>query len=137
MTRNRPCIDGPTRRADKATNDFFLGDGRCVPNRYVTGGRFTLRVIIADDEPLWLRRWREVLTKAFERPIIEETNCGREAIQKVVKNEHDIAIVGTSLADIDSLDLFEGLMRMRPKMPVLDPGRRIAAWQKHRCSLRK
>lgn len=85
-----------------------------------------LRVIIADDEPLWMRGLREVLTKAFERPMIEETNSGRGAIRRVAKNEYDIAIVGIPVADIDGLDLLERLTKMRPQMPVLFAGQHTA-----------
>lgn len=76
-----------------------------------------LRVLLVDDEVGFV----EVLRKRLCKRNVEckIAFSGTEAIQKLRKNEFDVAVLDLKMEDMDGIEVLKIFKKMDPRMPVI------------------
>jgi DNA-binding NarL/FixJ family response regulator len=78
----------------------------------------SLRVIVADDHPLY----RQGIVRALETAgeiVVAEAGDGATALELIRTHQPDVAIVDVSMPELDGIDLVGRLAREGPDVPVL------------------
>jgi two-component system, NarL family, invasion response regulator UvrY len=78
-----------------------------------------MRVLIADDYAVFLRRLKETLAEAFSRITFGEAKTTHETLEQVRRQDWDLVILDISMPGKSGLDILSDLKRLRPKLPVL------------------
>jgi len=78
-----------------------------------------MRVLIADDHPIFRAGLREVLTKDPEVTSVGEAEDGHKALALARKARWDVVILDITLPGKDGIEVLHELRRERPKLPVL------------------
>jgi two-component system, NarL family, nitrate/nitrite response regulator NarL len=86
---------------------------RSAYDRTVTAGRARVRVVVADDHPLF----REAVVRAVrERPdfeLVGEAADGRQALEAIRELEPDVAVLDVKMPDLDGLQVLNAVLRDR------------------------
>lgn len=85
-----------------------------APNSRVT----SLRVIVADDHPLYRESIIRTLRTAGET-VVAETADGASALALIRQHEPDVALVDVRMPGLDGIDLVAALSRHGPDVPVV------------------
>ncbi len=64
-----------------------------------------IKILIADDHPLFLKGLREIIDEESHWHVIAEAQDGRQAIELIVDKSPDIAIVDINMPNKDGLDV--------------------------------
>jgi DNA-binding NarL/FixJ family response regulator len=75
------------------------------------------RVFIADDHPLVLEGFRQLL--ANETVIVGSAHSGAELLEKVQRAAPDIVLLDVSLPDKNGFDLIQSLKRKLPRVKII------------------
>ncbi len=78
-----------------------------------------IRILIASDHLLLRQGLVRMLADHADLSVIAEAGTALEVLRAVEAVEIDVALIDFSLAGCDSLELGEGLRRMRPRMRLL------------------
>ena len=78
-----------------------------------------MRVLIADDHPIFRAGLKEILAKDSEVKSIEEAENGHKAVELARKQPYDLAIIDITMPEKGGLEVLQELRRDRPKLPVL------------------
>ena len=76
-----------------------------------------IRLLLIDDEEAYV----QVLAKRLGKPNIQVTPAlsGSEAIQKLRRDDFDVAILDLKMEDMDGLEVLKIFKKMVPNMPVI------------------
>nr|MDT0659913.1 response regulator transcription factor [Micromonospora sp. DSM 115978] len=85
----------------------------------MTGGDRTLRVLVADDEPLIRAGIRTVLESSAGIQVIAEAEDGRAAVDRAVRHRADVALIDIKMPVLDGLAALVELRRRVPDLPVV------------------
>ena len=69
----------------------------------------TLRVVVADDEPLATRRLRRMLSVHSDVVVVGECSTGAEAIEAVDRERPDLVLLDVQMPDGDGFEVLAGL----------------------------
>lgn len=78
-----------------------------------------MRILIADDHPIFRAGVKEVLGKKKEVEAIGEADNGRTALELVRKQRWDVVLLDLTMPGKDGLEVLQELRREQPKLPVL------------------
>ncbi|MFG1926232.1 response regulator [Cryptosporangium sp. NPDC048952] len=79
----------------------------------------TIRVLIADDEPLIRAGIRTVLEAADDLTVVAEVADGRGAVERASAPGVDVVLVDIRMPELDGLGVVEELRRRNPAVPVV------------------
>jgi DNA-binding NarL/FixJ family response regulator len=79
----------------------------------------TIRVLVADDEPLIAAGIRAVLEAAPDIAVVAVVADGRLAVEEARRGEVDVALLDIRMPVLDGLDALERLRTVRPGLPVV------------------
>lgn len=78
-----------------------------------------IRVLIADDHPIYRKGLLQILTEVPERFAVDEAGSGEEALAKVWDGDYDLILLDISMPGRGGLDALKVLKSRHPKLPVL------------------
>jgi two-component system, NarL family, invasion response regulator UvrY len=78
-----------------------------------------VRILIADDHPIYRRGLLQILTDVPDMFAVDEAGSGEEALGKVWDNNYDLVLLDISMPGRGGLDALKVLKSHRPKLPVL------------------
>ena len=78
-----------------------------------------MRVLIADDHPIFRAGLREVLVKDPELEYVGEADDGNQALAFARKEKWDVVVLDITMPGRDGLEVLQELRHERPKLPIL------------------
>jgi DNA-binding NarL/FixJ family response regulator len=78
-----------------------------------------MRILIADDHPIFRAGLKEILGKEKEVELIGEADDGHKALELARKQRWDVLLLDLTMPGKDGLEALQELRRERPKLPVL------------------
>jgi two-component system invasion response regulator UvrY len=81
--------------------------------------RASMRVLIADDHPIFRAGLKEILVKDPEIEFIGEADDGHKALALARKGRWDVVVLDITMPGKDGLEVLQELRRERPKLPIL------------------
>jgi two-component system invasion response regulator UvrY len=78
-----------------------------------------MKILIADDHPIFRAGLKEILGKEKDVEVIGEADNGRKALELVRKQRWDVVLLDLTMPGKDGLEVLQDLRRERPKLPVL------------------
>jgi two-component system, NarL family, invasion response regulator UvrY len=78
-----------------------------------------LRILIADDHPLFRRGLKQIITETSDMVVADEAADGREALSKAATGDYDVLLLDISMPFMNGVDVLSQLRNERPTLPVL------------------
>ena len=78
-----------------------------------------MRILIADDHPIFRAGLKETLAKATDVDFVGEADNGHKALELARKQRWDVVVLDITMPGKDGLEVLQELQRERPKLPVL------------------
>lgn len=78
-----------------------------------------VRVVVADDHPMYRYGVRAVLAAAPEVEVVGEAGTGQELLALVDRETPDVVLTDLAMPDLDGAAATAALLRMHPELPVL------------------
>jgi two-component system invasion response regulator UvrY len=78
-----------------------------------------LRVLIADDHPVFRRGLKQIIDDTSDMFVAGEATDGREALHEATTSDYDIVLLDISMPFKNGLDVLSELKAARPALPVL------------------
>lgn len=78
-----------------------------------------IRVLIADDHPIYRKGLRQILTEVPDMFAVDEAGSGEEALAKAWDGDYDLILLDISMPGRGGLDALKVLKSHNPKLPVL------------------
>jgi two-component system invasion response regulator UvrY len=78
-----------------------------------------VRILIADDHPIFRAGLKEILGKDKEVELIGEAENGRQALELALNKRWDVVVLDITMPGKGGLEVLQELQRERPKLPVL------------------
>jgi len=78
-----------------------------------------LRILIADDHPVFRQGLRQILNEASDMVVIDEVSDGLEVLGRVKAGCCDLVLLDISLPGISGIDILKQLRKRQPGLPVL------------------
>jgi DNA-binding NarL/FixJ family response regulator len=78
-----------------------------------------MRILIADDHPIFRAGLKETLAKESDVDFVGEADNGDKALQLARKQRWDVVVLDITMPGKGGLEVLQELRRERPKLPVL------------------
>ena len=78
-----------------------------------------IRIIIADDHPIVRAGLKGTIAEASGMTVAADVSNGHEFLEKVRKQDFDVALLDITMPGMDGLDVLKQLRIERPKLPVI------------------
>jgi len=78
-----------------------------------------IRILIADDHPLFREGLRHILAGCPDFTVADEASNGQEVLEKVSNNECDMVLLDIAMPGTPGLEVLKRLKIEKPKLPVL------------------
>jgi DNA-binding NarL/FixJ family response regulator len=78
-----------------------------------------LRILIADDHPVFRQGLRQILNEASDMVVTDEVGLGLEVIGKVRAGCYDVVLLDISLPGINGIEILKQLKKEHPLLSVL------------------
>jgi len=78
-----------------------------------------LRILIADDHPVFRRGLRQIIDDTSDMFVADEATDGWEALDKATTGDYDIVLLDISMPFKNGLDVLSQLKAAKPALPVL------------------
>jgi DNA-binding NarL/FixJ family response regulator len=78
-----------------------------------------LKILIADDHPVFRRGLRQIISEASDMFVAEEATDGWEALSKVRESKCDVVLLDITMPGKNGMDVLAQLKNERPGLPVL------------------
>jgi DNA-binding NarL/FixJ family response regulator len=78
-----------------------------------------MRILIADDHPIFRAGLKETLAKESDVDSIGEADSGHKALELARKQRWDLVVLDITMPGKGGLEVLQELRRERPKLPVL------------------
>jgi two-component system invasion response regulator UvrY len=78
-----------------------------------------VRIIIADDHPVFREGLRKILSKEVDLDIVYEAESGEELLGEIDNLEFDLIILDVGLPGRSGIDILADIRKTHPKIPVL------------------
>jgi two-component system, NarL family, invasion response regulator UvrY len=78
-----------------------------------------IKILVADIHPVVRLGVKQILSDVQDMKVIDEAGTGQEALNKAVKNDYDVIILGINMPDGNGLKLLQELRKKKPQTAVL------------------
>jgi len=78
-----------------------------------------LRILIADDHPLFRRGLKQIIAETPDMVVADEAADGREALSKATTGDYDVVLLDITMPFNSGVDVLSQLRNERPTLPVL------------------
>ncbi|MCJ7582366.1 MAG: response regulator transcription factor, partial [Candidatus Aminicenantes bacterium] len=78
-----------------------------------------IRTFIIDDHPLVREGLKQILSESSEMVVAGEGGFGRNTLNKINRNKHDVIILDAYFSGIPVLDFLKEIKSSKPDLPVL------------------
>jgi two-component system, NarL family, invasion response regulator UvrY len=78
-----------------------------------------LRILIADDHPVFRRGLKQIIQETSDMVVADEAVDGREALRKAETGDYDVVLLDISMPFKNGVDVLSQLKKERPTLPVL------------------
>jgi len=78
-----------------------------------------MKILIADDHPMFRAGLKETLSKEKDVQLIGEADNGRKALELAREQHWDVVLLDLTMPGTDGLEALQELRREQPKLPVL------------------
>lgn len=78
-----------------------------------------MKIIIADDHAVVREGLKQILSETSNMVLCDEAANGFEAIEKIKKNDYDIAVLDIKMPGTNVLDLIKDIKNYKPEIPIL------------------
>lgn len=78
-----------------------------------------IKVLIADDHPIFLSGLKQVLQKEKGITVVEEAAAGRQALDYLLANDTDIAVLDIDMPGLNGLEVAEAILEKKPAVSVI------------------
>lgn len=78
-----------------------------------------MKILIADDHPIYRGGLKQFLCKSFEQVVVDEASNGSEALNKISKNDYDIVLLDIDMPGRSGLEIIKDVKKEKPKLSVL------------------
>jgi DNA-binding NarL/FixJ family response regulator len=78
-----------------------------------------MKILIADDHPIFRAGLKETLAKASDVDFVGEADDGHKTLELVRKQRWDAVVLDITMPGKGGLEVLKELRRERPKLPVL------------------
>jgi DNA-binding NarL/FixJ family response regulator len=78
-----------------------------------------IKVLIADDHPLFCEGIKRMLSETSDMVVADEASNGQEVLKIVEKNDFDVILLDISMPGRSGLDIIKQLKCDRPDLPIL------------------
>ena len=78
-----------------------------------------VRILVVDDNPAVRHYLRALLEQQSAWQVCYEARTGKEALQRVEKNQPDMILLDFQMPDINGLDVARQITRLFPEIPIL------------------
>jgi DNA-binding NarL/FixJ family response regulator len=78
-----------------------------------------MRILIADDHPIFRAGLKEALTKEKDITFVGEADTGHKAVELTRKQRWDVIVLDITMPGKGGLEVLQELRREKPKLPVL------------------
>lgn len=78
-----------------------------------------MRILVADDHPIFRAGLKEILAKDPEVKSVGEAEDGHQALELARKKQWDAVVLDIAMPGRDGLEVLKALRRERPKLPIL------------------
>ena len=93
---------------------FFFVRSDSVPRENAA-----MKILIADDHPIFRYGLREILSKDLDTALFGEASTAGEVFESLTLEDWDILLLDISMPDKSGFDILEELKSRRPDLPVL------------------
>ena len=78
-----------------------------------------LKILIADDHPVFRRGLKQIIAETTDMVVAGEATNGWEVLSKVSTGDYDLVLLDISMPDKDGMDVLTQLKKERPALLVL------------------
>ncbi len=78
-----------------------------------------VRILVVDDNPAVRHYLRALLEQQTAWQVCYEARTGREALQRVEKNQPDMILLDFQMPDLNGLDVARQVSKLFPEIPIL------------------
>ncbi len=78
-----------------------------------------IRILIADDHPIFRQGLKQVLSEAEDIKVAGEAESGHQALELIRKHSYDIVSLDISMPDMSGLEILKTIKVEHPALPVL------------------
>jgi|BarGraIncu01122A_1022018.scaffolds.fasta_scaffold04198_2 two-component system invasion response regulator UvrY len=78
-----------------------------------------LRILIADDHPVFRRGLKQIIQETSDMVVVDEAADGREALRKAATGDYDVLLLDITLPFTNGVEVLSRLQNERPALPVL------------------
>lgn len=78
-----------------------------------------LKILIADDHPVFRRGLRQIISEASDMLVVDEATDGWEALSKVRSSDCDVVLLDITMPGKNGMDVLAQLKNERPGLPIL------------------
>lgn len=76
-------------------------------------------LLIADDHPIFRKGLKDILQNSFPKATIHECHNGAEAMDCILKNNPQIAILDINMPEINGLDVCKQVIKKKPDSKII------------------
>ena len=78
-----------------------------------------LKILIADDHPIFREGLKQILSETTDMIVVDEATEGKEALDKARSIDCDLVLLDLTLPIMNGLEVLKHLSRLKPDLPVL------------------
>src|SRR5262249_49291634 len=117
-----PCVSAPRNWAAPVSWRVLLGLERASALGYLSERRYAmepLRVLIADDHPLFRHGIQALLSATVDLVVVGEASTGEEAVSLAATLAPDVLLMDIQMPGVNGIEATRQILRERPHARIL------------------
>ncbi len=79
----------------------------------------TIKIITADDHPLFLKGLRDTLAEEFDLEVVDLANNGQQALEKIEKWQPDVATLDLDMPILNGIEVAKIVLKTYPNIKII------------------